>query len=72
MPEKVFKIVAFFFILLSLIPAYYINLWLQKLIQPRRHFGLFLLYVLTCFALVFGYTFLVTALIFKLFPLPKR
>jgi hypothetical protein len=59
-------------VMLSLIPAWYINQWLQKIIQPRRHFGLFLLYMLTCFALVFGYTFLVTTLIFKLFPLPKR
>lgn len=72
MPEKLFKVLVFLFILLSLVPAYYINIWLQRLIQPRRSFVLFLLYMFACFALVFGYTFLVTTVIFKVFPLPKR
>jgi hypothetical protein len=67
---KGFAIVLLIF--LSLLPAYYINQWLQKIIQPRKSFGLFLLYMLACFALVFGYTFLVTMVIFKLFPLSKR
>ena len=61
-----------FFLLLSLLPAYYINLWLQKWIKPRRSFGLFLLYMLTCLVLVFVYTFLVTVAIFKMFPVPNR
>jgi len=59
-------------IMLSMVPAYYINVWLQKIIQPRRSFFLFLLYMFSCFLLVFGYTFFITTIIFKLFPVPKR
>lgn len=56
----------------SLIPAWYLNRWLQKIVQPRRSFGQFMLYMLLCFVLVFAYTFLLTTVIFKLFPPPKR
>jgi len=59
-------------IFLSLLPAWYINKWLQKIIQPRKSFALFLLYMLSVFALVFVYTFLVTYVILKLFPPPNR
>ncbi len=58
-------------ILLSLIPAWYLTKWMQKVIQPRKSFLQFLLYMVLCFALVFFYTFLLTTVIFKLFP-PKR
>lgn len=60
------------FLFLSLIPAWYINRWLQGVIQPRKSFAQFLLYLLLCFALVFFYTFLVTFIIFKLLPPPHR
>lgn len=58
-------------IALSLIPAWYINRWLQKIIQPRRSFLQLMLYFIVCLALVFIYTFLVVTLIFKLFPVAK-
>jgi fatty-acid desaturase len=54
-------------ILLSLIPAFYANQWLQRYIQPRRSFGQLLLYILACFALVFGYTFLLVWIIAQVF-----
>lgn len=69
---KLKGVVIIFFIFLSLIPAWYVNRWLQKIVRPRRSFGQFLLYMLLCFALVFGYTFLITAALFKLFPPPQR
>ncbi|HYH14125.1 MAG TPA: hypothetical protein VD794_02830 [Flavisolibacter sp.] len=59
------------FILLSIIPAYYINGWLQKVIQPRRSFGQLLLYILACFAFVFTYTFLLVWIIRQVFPQAK-
>jgi hypothetical protein len=58
-------------ILLSLIPAYYVNQWLQRTIQPRRSFIHLLLYILTCFAFVFGYTFLLVWIITQVFPQAK-
>jgi hypothetical protein len=60
------------FLLLSLLPAYSVNQWLQKVIAPRMSFLRFLVYILTAFALVFAYTFVVVWCIGKLFPLPKR
>jgi hypothetical protein len=59
-------------ILLSLIPAYYVNQWLQKLIQPRRSLGQLLLYIVSCFAFVFGYTFLLVWIITQVFPQANR
>lgn len=56
------------FLLLSLLPAYSLNQWLQKKIQPRKSFGRFLLYIFTAFVLVFVYTFVVVWCIGKLFP----
>ena len=59
------------FILLSLIPAYYINRWLQKVLQPRRSLAHFLLYLLAALALVFLYTFLLVTIISFMFPPAK-
>lgn len=58
-------------ILVSLIPAWHLNKFLQKIIQPRKSFAQLIFYMLVCFALVFFYTFLITVVIFKLFP-PQR
>jgi hypothetical protein len=59
-------------ILFSLLPAWYLNQWLQKIILPRKSFLRFLFYMFLGFVMAFGYTFLVTLVIFKLFPLPRR
>lgn len=56
----------------SLIPAWYLNRWLQKIIQPKKSFVHFLFYMLAVFVFLFVYTFLVTFIIFKLFPPPQR
>lgn len=58
-------------ILLSLIPAWYINAWLQKVIKPRQSFGQFLLYMVASLVLVFAYTFLVVTIISWVFPRVK-
>jgi hypothetical protein len=55
-------------ILVSLIPAYLFNKYLQKLIKPRESGLRFLFYMLSAFALVFIYTFLVVFAIKRLFP----
>jgi hypothetical protein len=65
------KLLIIVIILVSLIPAYYITQWLKAVIQPRSSFGRFLLYMLACLGLVFAYTFLLVALILKLFPVAK-
>jgi hypothetical protein len=62
------KIAVLLIIVLSLLPAYYINLQLLKFIEPRKAPMRFLAYMLSMFAFIFGYTFLIVWLIDRLFP----
>lgn len=55
-------------IIVSLIPVYYFNKWIQKLIDPRRSLLRLFAYLLTGLMLVFVYTFIVVFIIRKLFP----
>jgi hypothetical protein len=57
-----------FIILASLIPVYFLNKNLQKIIRPRESLGRLFFYLLLGFAIVFVYTFLVVFIIKKLFP----
>ena len=68
---RIERILILVFILLSLVPAYYINVWLQRVIQPRRSFGHFMLYLVVSLALVFAYTYLVVTIISWVFPRAK-
>ncbi|MBA2745081.1 MAG: hypothetical protein H0U44_02540 [Flavisolibacter sp.] len=53
------------FIIIGAVPAYYINLFLLKIIQPRLSFGRFLLYIVSGFAMAFFYTFIFVWLTLK-------
>ncbi|MDX2045399.1 MAG: hypothetical protein SFU87_01350 [Chitinophagaceae bacterium] len=55
-------------ILISALPVYIINKWLQHIISPRKSPARFLAYMVTALALVFVYTFLLVVSIKKLFP----
>ena len=68
---KLQKLLILAIIILSLIPAYYINRWMLNWIQPRRSFLQFLLYMLLSFALIFLYTFLLVMIISAVFPQAK-
>jgi hypothetical protein len=57
-------------IVVSLIPAWLFNRYMQRVIQPRRSFAQLLLYLLVIFVFVAGYTFLLVWLITKIFPRP--
>jgi hypothetical protein len=64
-----FKSLAILFIILvSLIPIYLFNKYLQKKIRPRESPGRLFLYLLSGFLLVFAFTFLVVLVIKKIFP----
>jgi len=65
---KLKSLAILFIILVSLIPVYLFNKYLQKKIRPKESFGRLFLYLLSGFLLVFAYTFLVVLLIKKLFP----
>jgi len=55
-------------IIFSLIPVYMLYKYLQKVMRPKRSPGLFLLWLVTNFIVIFGYTFLVVFIIRLLFP----
>ncbi len=57
-----------FIILVSLFPVYFLNRYIQKMIQPRKSLARLLSYLFSGFALVFVYTFLLVLVIKKLFP----
>ncbi|MGZ3938343.1 MAG: hypothetical protein ACXVLT_06590 [Flavisolibacter sp.] len=66
------KILILLFILLSLIPVFYINRWFQNLIIPRKSMARLFLYFLVILELVFIYTYLLVTVIVNLFPLSNR
>jgi hypothetical protein len=69
---KIRALVIILILLLSLALAYYINRYLQQLIRPGQSFARLMVYLLSGFAFVFAYTFLVIWIISILFPLPLK
>lgn len=67
MPTKLRSILVLLVIIVSLIPVYLVNRYLQKIIRPRQSMGRLLLYVLCAFLIIFIYTTLVVLLVKKLF-----
>jgi len=61
-------VIILFIIIFSLIPVYMLYKYLQKIMHPKKSIGLFLLWLLTNFIVIFGYTFLVVFIIRLLFP----
>ena len=55
-------------IVAALVPLYYINRYLNKLIRPREAAGRFFLYFFANFLLIVVYTVTIVALIVRLFP----
>jgi hypothetical protein len=65
-------LIRFFLILILLVPCFFINKFLQKIIQPRRSGVRFFVYMFSVFALVFLYTFLLVRIVVYLFPAPMK
>jgi hypothetical protein len=61
-------IVILLIILVSLLPAYFINKYLLKVLRPRQSLGKLLVYLLSSLLLVFIYTFLIVFIIKWIFP----
>ncbi|HET6995897.1 MAG TPA: hypothetical protein VFI06_12985 [Chitinophagaceae bacterium] len=67
MPAKFKSIVVLIIILVSIIPIYWLNVYLQRKIKPRQSFGRLFSYLLLSLLLIFAYTFLIVTVIGKLF-----
>ena len=55
-------------LVLAMIPMYYVNRWLQHMMQPRDNAGRFFLFVFVNFVLIIVYVLLVVGLIVRIFP----
>ena len=56
---------------MSAVLGFFINRKLQQLVMPRKSFLHLISYFALVILLVFGYTFLVVTLIYRLFPTTK-
>jgi hypothetical protein len=55
-------------LLLALVPIFFFNRWLQKVMRPREHVGRFFLFLFANFVLIIVYTVFVVGLIVRIFP----
>ena len=55
-------------ILLALIPLFYLNRWMQRMMRPRESAGRFFLFLFANFVLIVVYTLFVVGLIVRVFP----
>ena len=65
---KVRALLILLVMILLIVPMYYINRWLQRVMQPRENAGRFFLFLFTNFILIIVYTVFVVGLIVKIFP----
>ena len=54
-------------IIIALVPFYYINRWLQRVIRPREAADRFFLFIFANFLLVVVYSVLLVGLVVRLF-----
>jgi hypothetical protein len=54
-------------LILSMVPAYYLNRWLQGVMRPRENAGRFFLFLFANFVLIIVYTVLVVGVVVRLF-----
>jgi len=54
-------------LILSMVPAYYLNRWLQQVMRPRENAGRFFLFLFANFILIIVYTVLVVGVVVRLF-----
>jgi hypothetical protein len=54
-----------FYLLVAALPAWLMNRYLLKWLQPRRSFKHFLLYLLAVLSVAFLYTFIITWVLLK-------
>ena len=55
-------------LLAAVVPYYYLNRWLQRVMRPRESAGRLFLFLFMTFLLIVVYTGLVIGLIVKIFP----
>ena len=51
-----------------MVPVYYLNRWLNRVVRPRESAGRFFLFLIANFVLVIVYVVFVVGLIVEIFP----
>jgi hypothetical protein len=54
-------------LILAMVPAYYLNRWLQRVLRPRENAGRFFLFLFANFVLIVVYTVLIVGMAVRLF-----
>jgi len=65
---KLRSLIILLILLLSLLPAYYLNRYLQRVLRPRESAGRLFLFLLANFVFVIVYTVLIVGVIIRVFP----
>jgi len=65
---KVRGLIILLVLVLAMVPIYFLNRWLQRVMQPRENAGRFFLFAFVNFVLILVYTLLVVGLIVRIFP----
>jgi len=55
-------------IALALIPVYYFNRWLQRVLRPKDSAGRFFLFLFVNFLMIVVYTVLMVVVVLRVFP----
>lgn len=66
------SLVILLLLLLSLLPMYYVNRWLQRVMRPRESAGRFFLFMFANFVLIIAYTVFLVGLIVRIFPISVK
>ena len=53
---------------LALIPVYYFNRWLQRVLRPKDSAGRFFLFLFVNFLMIVVYTVLLVGVVLRVFP----
>jgi hypothetical protein len=55
-------------LILAIVPIYYLNQWMRRVMNPRENAGRLFLFILANFVLIIVYTMLVVGIIVRIFP----
>jgi hypothetical protein len=65
---KVRALLILLMLVVAMVPVYFFNRWLQRVMRPRENVGSLFLFMLANFVMVVVYTMLVVGMIVRIFP----
>jgi hypothetical protein len=65
---KVRALLILLMLVVAMVPVYFFNRWLQRVMRPRENVGRLFLFMLANFVMVVVYTMLVVGMIVRIFP----